>query len=60
MFKSLISLLFSDILFPILIILSWLFCIYIFPSYGVLIGAVSVIFWIIIFTKFTSKLDKYK
>jgi hypothetical protein len=60
MFKSLISLLLSDILFPIVVISSWLFCIYIFPSYGVLIGAVSVIFWIIIFTKFTSKFDKYK
>ncbi len=60
MFKSLISLLLSDILFPIVIISSWLLCIYIFPSYGVLIGAVSVIIWILIFAKLTSKFDKYK
>jgi len=60
MFKSLISLILSDFIFPIVIVSSWFFCIYIFPSYGVLIGAISVIFWIVIFTKYTSKFDKYK
>jgi len=60
MFKSLISLFFSDFLFPIVIIGSWCICVLFIPSHGVLCGFISTIIWIMVFIKFTSRFDKYK
>ncbi len=60
MFKSLISLFLSDILFPVVIVIIGIFFINFFPNHWFILTFISIVIWIAIFSKLTERFDKYK
>lgn len=60
MFKSLISLFLSDILFPIVIVLLGIFFINFFPNHWFILTLISIVVWITIFPLLADRFDKYK
>ncbi len=60
MFKSLISLFLSDVLFPVVIVIIGIFFINLFPNHWFILTLISIVIWIAIFSKLTERFDKYK
>lgn len=59
MFKSILSLLFNEVLLIVSIIAFGFFYLHFFPNYWFLLTIISTIILIIILPKFTARFDKY-
>ena len=60
MFKSIIALFLEVILFPLAIIAAAFLWFYLIPEYWIGLTFVSVIILIVVFTRLSSKYEKYK